>query len=246
MHGDRLFGLAKRICGQEQEAQDLVQETFVAAWRKWDQFAGRADPVVWLYTIARHACQRMHRKRSGEPQQLESLDAPGLFGQPMVSVVPSGVDEFDDHVRREQQDLVGAAIASLPEDFRMALVLKDIVGFSVAEVASVLDIKEATVKTRVHRARMRLRDLLATGLPKRALPQPAYSRQVCMDLLKAKQDSLDRGVPMPNANEIICDRCKAVFSTLDLTVDVCGRLADEGMPERIRGSLLRELQSVAD
>ena len=243
LHGDRLFGLARRICGQVEEAQDLVQETFVQAWRKWEQFAGRSDPVVWLYTIARHACQRMHRKRSGEPQQLESLDAPNLFGQPRLAIAPSGADEFDEHARRELQEALGVAITALPEDFRMAIVLKDIVGFSVAEVASILDIKTATVKTRVHRARMRLRDAIAAGLPQQELPPPAYSRQVCMDLLKAKQESLDRGVEMPNADAIICDRCRAVFSTLDLTKDVCGRIADDGMPEQLRSMLLRELQA---
>ena len=246
LHGDRLFALARRICGHAEEAQDLVQETFVQAWRKWDQFAGRSDPVVWLYTIARHACQRMHRKRSGEPAKIESLDAPNLFGQSRMAIVPSGIDEFDDHVRREQRDAVGAAITALPEEFRMALVLKDIVGFSVAEVASILDLKQATVKTRVHRARMRLRDVIARGLPQRELPPAAYSRQVCLDLLKAKQDSLDRGVPMPNADEIICDRCQAVFSTLDLTHDVCGRIADDRMSERMRAVLLQELQTAGD
>ena len=74
LHGGRLLGLGQRICGTPEEAEDLVQEIFVQAWRKWDQFDGRSDPFVWLYTIARRICQRMHRKRAGEPERLESLD----------------------------------------------------------------------------------------------------------------------------------------------------------------------------
>lgn len=245
LHGDRLYGLARRICGEGDKAQDLVQETFVQAWRSWDSFEGRSDPAVWLYTIARHACQRMNRRRAGEPERIESLDEVGPFGQPRVAVVPSGDDAFSAQVRREQVEALGHAITALPEEFRMALVLKDIVGFSVAEVARILDVKEATVKTRVHRARMRLRDALADGLPQQELPPPAYSRQVCLDLLKAKQDAMDRGVQMPDGDAIVCERCRAVFATLDLTKDVCGRLDQGGMPGKMRELLLRQLQAAS-
>lgn len=242
LQGDRLYGLARRFCGNPDEAQDLVQEVFVQAWRKWDQFGGRSDPIVWLYTIARRACQRMHRRRAGEPDHFEHLDEPGAFAEAEVAVVPSGTDPFDEEVRREQREAVGAAITALPDDFRMPLVLKEIVGLPVADVARILDLKEGTVKTRLHRARLRLRDALAEGLPKAALPPPAYTKQVCLDLLKAKQDSLDRGVEMPDAEGIICERCQAVFSTLDLAQDVCGRLGEEGMPAEVRALLDRELR----
>ena len=102
-HGDRLYSLASRLCGAPEQAQDLVQETFLRAWRSWDTFEGRNDPKVWLFTIARHTCQRLHRRRSGEPQKLESLDEIGPFGEPRVAVLPSGFDAFDEVVRREQQ-----------------------------------------------------------------------------------------------------------------------------------------------
>lgn len=245
LHGDRLYGLARRLCGTPEQAQDVVQETFVQAWRAWDQFAGRSDPIVWLYTIARHACQRLHRPRSGAPQQLASLDEPGPFGEPLVAVVPGGDDTMDEVLRRERIDAVGAAITELPDEFRLPLILKDVVGFSLADVAQVLDIKEATAKTRVHRARLRLRDVLAEGLPKRALPPPAYSRQVCLDLLRTKLDCIDRGVPMPNADEIVCERCRAVFATLDLTADVCQRLTRETMPEPLRAALAQQFAGAA-
>ena len=193
------------------------------AWRKWEQFDGRSDPIVWLYTIARRTCQRLHRKRAGQPDRIESLDVLLPFGDADMAVVPDDDTALGGQIRREQREAVEQAIAALPDDFRMALILKDIVGFSVQEVAEVLDVKPATVKTRVHRARLLLRRALEGELPRRELPPPAYSKQVCMDLLQAKQDSMDRGVAMPNADAIICDRCEAVFKTLDLTRDVCGR-----------------------
>ncbi|MCB9890961.1 MAG: RNA polymerase sigma factor [Planctomycetes bacterium] len=238
MHGGRIYGLARRLCGNPEEADDLVQEVFLQAWRKWHQFRGDADPRIWLFTIARHACQRMHRKRSGEPDRLDSLDELLPFGQPRIAVIPSDVDELDQHVRRDQQELVGRAITTLPPDFRMALILKDIVGFSVEEVSEILGIPQNTVKTRVHRARLKVRDALADGLPKRELPEPAYSKQVCLDLLDAKQEALDRGTQMPNADEIICERCLAVFATLDLSTDVCRALrAHDVIPAELRQKL---------
>ena len=66
-HGGRLYGLGLKLCGNPADAEDLVQEVFLQAFRKWHQFEGRSDPSSWLYTIGARACQRMHRRRSGEP-----------------------------------------------------------------------------------------------------------------------------------------------------------------------------------
>lgn len=240
-HGDRLYGLASRLCGAPEQAQDLVQETFLRAWQSWHTFAGHSDPKVWLFTIARHTCQRLNRHRAGQPSRIASLDEAGPFQEPRIAVLPSDFDAFDEVVRREQTAALQAAILQLPDEFRLPLVLKDVVGFSVAEVAEVLDLEAATVKTRVHRARLRLRDALAEGLPHRELPPPAYSRQVCLDLLRTKQDCLDRGVPMPNGDQLVCERCRAVFATLDLTRDVCATMAADGMPPAVRALLRSRL-----
>lgn len=242
LYGGRLHALARQVCGCAEDAQDIVQETFVQAWRKWDQFDGRSDPIYWLFTIARRTCQRMRRRRAGQPDRMESLDDLLPFGEPRIAVVPAESDTIDEQMRREQREAVGAAITALPSEFRMALVLKDIVGFSVEEVARVLDVKPATVKTRVHRARLRLRKALESGLPHEALPPPAYSQQVCLDLLHAKQHSLDRGVEMPNANEIICERCQAVFATMDLTKNVCSTLGDGELPPAVRELLIENIK----
>lgn len=74
-HGARLYRLGLRFCGSADEAQDLVQEVFLQAFRKWDQFDGRSAPATWLYTIAARRCQRRHRRRAGEPRSLLSLSS---------------------------------------------------------------------------------------------------------------------------------------------------------------------------
>ena len=95
LYGGRLHALGRQICGCAEDAQDLVQEIFVQAWRKWDQFDGRSDPIYWLFTIARRTCQRMHRKRAGEPERMQSLDDLLPFGEARIAVVPGEDDAFD-------------------------------------------------------------------------------------------------------------------------------------------------------
>ena len=68
--GRKMYGLALKLCGNQAEAEDLVQDTFLQAYRKWDQFEGRSEPTSWLYTIASRLSRRRQRTRSGEPQRL--------------------------------------------------------------------------------------------------------------------------------------------------------------------------------
>lgn len=249
-HGDKLFALGLRFCGDRTDAEDMVQETFLQAWKSWESFQGASSASTWLYTIASRACQRLHRKRAGEPERLVSLDAPhgedgAGFAEGLsmeaggMGVVPTEGDPLAESIRAESRVAVQAAICDLPLEFRMPLVLKEIVGFSVREIAHIMATPEATVKTRLHRSRLRLRDALATGLPRREVPEPTFSRQVCLDLLHAKQETLDRGEPFAFPGEIVCTRCAEYFATLDLTSDLCRELAHGELPDGLRRKLLR-------
>lgn len=236
-HGGRLHAIATRLCRSREDAADLVQETFLQAFRKWHQFAGDADPVSWLYTIAARQCRRMHRRRSGQPKEVLPLDEESPFAAPRVATI----DGIDAGARAEMRERLEEAIARLPAAFRMSLVLRDVVGLPVEDVARVLGVTATTVRTRVHRARLRLRAALARGLPKRPLPKAAYARAVCLDLLRAKQHALDAGVPMPGGDQVVCERCRAVFATLDFAQDVCRTLADGKLPESLQRQILKKL-----
>lgn len=237
--GGRLFSLALRFCGSREEAEDLVQETFLQAYRNWSQFQGRSSAATWLYTIASRLCQRMHRKRAGEPDRLESMDESLPFDEARIHVVPGDNNSpLAEQIRSEGRRRVEAAIASLPDDFRMPLVLKEILGFSVADVAAILDLKAATVKTRLHRARLRLRKALEDALPTEEVPPAAYSKQVCLDLLHAKQEALDHGTSFAFPDNVVCERCAEIFATLDLTRDLCGDLGRGALPDTLRRELL--------
>lgn len=250
-HGGRLYGLGLKLCGNPEDARDLVQEIFLHAYRKWDQFEGRSDPSTWLYTIGARACQRMNRRKSGEPVRIEPLSRLLPSGEETIPDLPergvaagAGADgrpdgPLEDQVRREAREAIDRSLAALPPDFRLTLVLKDIAELSVAEVARVLGIKEATVKTRVHRARLLLRRELARVLPRRRpSEEPSHERTVCLDLLRGKQEALDRGAPFPVPTESLCERCRALFATLDLARDTCREVAAGRLPDELREMLL--------
>lgn len=243
LHGSQIYGLGLRMCGNPDDAQDLLQDVFLLAFRKWHQFEGRSSPSTWLYTIAARVCQRTRRLRAGQPRELQSMSALLPSGEEGVLDVPSEGDTPQDVLERaETRALVGEAIAALPPRFRLPLILKDLMDLSIGEIAETLGVKEATVKTRLHRARLFAAKELARGLPKRPAPPPDHERALCLDLLHAKQEALDRGVRFPVTQEELCVRCRSLFITLDLTQEACRQLGRGELPEPVRRAVLAEMR----
>lgn len=238
-HAPKIHGLALRYCGNPADADEIVQDTFLQAFRKWDQFRGDADPATWLYTIAVRACKKRKRRRAGEPARLGSLESLAPFRGDTISRIGSNPETpLTANIRHEGEEALREAIARLPAPFRLAVVLRDMLDLSTEQAAGVLGIKPQTVKTRVHRARLMLRDALTRTLPQRKAPAPLYDRRVCLDLLRAKLDSMDENRDFPVSDEIICDRCKGVFKELDLTRGTCAALVEGEIPAALRGKIL--------
>ena len=223
-----------------------MQEVFLQAFRAWGSFRGESSETTWLYRIAVRACGRMRRKRAGEPERIGSLDELLPFGEMRIAAVASEQEEaVERSIRAEALERVEGAIAGLPDEFRVPLVLKELAGLSVPEVASVLDLAEGTVRSRVHRARLKLRAAADGAIPRAPgeAPPPAYPERTCLDLLDAKQAALDRGVAFDES--VICDRCRSVFASLDLTHEVCRELGDGPAPAELRGRLEARLAEAA-
>jgi RNA polymerase sigma-70 factor (ECF subfamily) len=244
--GDKIFGFSMKFCGNREDAEDLVQETFLQAFRKWDQFQGRSSPSSWLYTIAARGCQRMRRKHAGEPAWIDSLDEELPSGLALVAKLPSKDDgPLDEELRREAVEVVDRALSRLPVDFRLALVLKEIAELSLREIAEILDIKEATVKTRVHRGRLALRAALAEQLGEAGNESEAsedHPQQICLDLLRSKMEAMDHGVEFPVRPEDLCDRCKAFVESLDVTAEACRWVQGGELSDALRQRLTEEFE----
>jgi RNA polymerase sigma-70 factor (ECF subfamily) len=242
-YGDRIYRMGLHLCDTPQDAEDMVQETFVRALKSWERFEGRSSPYTWLHTIAARVCARQHRRRAGEPSHVESLDRLLPSGDERLVAVPiADESELTEQVRTEVEDRVRRCTAALPLHFQLPLVLKDLFDFSTTEVAEILGIKEGTVRTRVYRARMRLRRDLAQALPTRECSGVDHPKRICLDLLFAKQEALDHGVPFPLPQQELCERCHSVFATLDLTQKVFQKLHEDGALSReVRRALREEL-----
>ena len=158
-HVDRMYRFAQRLCGSPEDAKDLVQETFLSAYRSLKDFRGESSVSTWLYTIAAHACQRMRRKRKGEPERELSLDAliPTADGDMPLQVPGEDLSPQERLEYKELRHSLFSAVHQLPKKYRMVLVLRDMEGLSAREVGAVMGLTERAVKSRLHRARLFVR-----------------------------------------------------------------------------------------
>ena len=153
-HATRLYNLASRMMGAHGDADDLLQDIFLLAYRKLGSFRGESSLGTWLYRLAMNHCLDVLRNRQTRMgQQTDSLDEPDA--PPVASPVPlvGAVSRID----------LERAIESLPPACRAAFLLHDVEGFGHQEVGTMLGISEGTSKSQVHKARMRIRWYLAHG-----------------------------------------------------------------------------------
>lgn len=148
-HRDRLWAVALRTTGDPEEAADALQDALISAYRRASQFRGDSAVTTWLHRIVVNASLDRLRRRGVRaaaplPDDLDTLPGAAV------------ADPVDPIARREVQLLVTAALASLPDDQREAVLLVDVEGWSVQEAAAQLGIPEGTVKSRCFRARARL------------------------------------------------------------------------------------------
>jgi RNA polymerase sigma-70 factor (ECF subfamily) len=237
-HGPKLYALGLNICRSREEAEDLVQDVFVQAFRKWPQFRGESSPMSWLYTIAARTCRRRHRRRAGEPRRVIRLSDVTPFTESRTADRPDTAAG-----RAEARERVQSAIAGLPAEYRLPLIFKDVLELSVGDAAAALGLKEATLKTRTHRARLALRKAMLRGRATRPAPPPIYDRTVCLDLLGAQLAAQDRGRGFPIGREVLCERCRGVFSELNEAQSACAELARGNLPAGVRRAILTHIRA---
>ena len=160
-HSPGVYRVARRLMPTERDAEEVVQETFLSAFKAIDRFAGHAGLSTWLYRIAHNAA--LMRLRRGEPESV-SVDAPALDAD--TAIVPRQLFDWcclpeSDYDTAEARQELEAAIHALPEKLRAVFVLRELEGLSTEATAAALDLSLEVVKTRLHRARLWLRERLA-------------------------------------------------------------------------------------
>jgi len=161
-YSGRLFNFGLKMCNDAQDAEDLVQDTFLNVMRYLKEFRFETKFRNWLYRVATSVCIKKRRRSKFAPERELSLEEfaanesktasdspPDWAGQPLEKIL-----------NLELAETLKDAIVKLPEKYRLVLVLRDMEGFSTAEAAQILNLSETNVKVRLHRARLFLREEL--------------------------------------------------------------------------------------
>src|SRR5438309_8768425 len=158
-----LYSAALRMTRNPSDAEDLVQETYLKAYRAFGSFQEGTNLKAWLYRILTNTFINSYRARRRRPEQTELDDVEELYlyrrlgGLEAVSAGRSAEEEVLEHFTEAE---VKEAVESLPEQFRMAVLLADVEGFSYKEIADILEIPIGTVMSRLHRGRKLLQKRL--------------------------------------------------------------------------------------
>jgi RNA polymerase sigma-70 factor (ECF subfamily) len=163
-HLDAVYRFAMRLSGSPDDAEDLVQDTFLRAFRAWDQYTPGTNAKSWLFTICRNVFLR-RRERTQRHDEIVSTQVT-RSGQgsaspanPLWATLESADPEGDFFASIVDERII-AAIEELPEEYRTAVVLSDVEGLGYAEIAELMDVPVGTVKSRLFRGRRRLQQVL--------------------------------------------------------------------------------------
>ena len=160
---DRLFNTTYRLCGNYQDACELTQEAFLRALRSISKFRGEAKFYTWLFRIAVNLV-RSHQRRAGRRRvsSLDSGDGTMAAASQAASLLGNnGANPAERAMQAERNGKVIAGLGQLAQEYRTAIVLRDVEGLDYQQMAEILNVPVGTVKSRVHRGRLALRELLS-------------------------------------------------------------------------------------
>ncbi len=160
----KLYNFGMRMCRDTRDTEDMVQDTFINVFKYLKDFRYETKFKNWLYRIATSTCLKKKRKSKFAPERELSLDdfIPDEKAEIRVQVPGWASIPLDQLLNEELSAVINEGVASLPEKYRLVLVLRDMEGFSTAEAAQVLGLTTENIKVRLHRARLFLREKLKT------------------------------------------------------------------------------------
>ncbi len=266
---DTVFSFSLKVCGQREDAEDTMQEVLLKSVPYLPRFNSPQALSVWLYKVAKNRCLMSRRRSKFAPQrelaleelmpdrqELQSLAGGNLAGE-------NGDSPEKSLLRGERAQWLRDAILRLPPPYRLILVLHDMEELSDQEVAKITGLRPGTVRVRLHRARLYLRNELARrgafqAASGRRRPRPLSPAEQkpgrCRELFAALSDYLDEKLDDSMCDKIEkhmgdCRPCQAFLATLEQTIAQCRQTPsacpDRRKAEKLRQALLAQFQKPA-
>jgi RNA polymerase sigma-70 factor (ECF subfamily) len=238
-----IYRIGLRMCRDPEDAKEILQETLLAAARTLGEFRGEAAVGTWLYTIARSFCIKMRRKHGRAATAFGTDD-----GEDEIAAVrdPRALPD-DAAADRQVGEVLERAIAELAPMYRDVLVLRDVEGLTAPEVAAALGIGVDAVKSRLHRARVSVRDKVAPFLEQAA---PPSATATCPDVLHLYSQRMEGEVSADLCAELEkhvagCGHCSAACDTLRRTLSLCKAAgSDAPVPDRVQASVRKAVREM--
>lgn len=224
-HEKQVYRFGLRMCGNEDDARDVLQETLLAAFRGIGEFRGDARLSTWLFQIARSFCSKSRRRAAGEPARLEELDAPEARAVASEEEAPDARAHAAEIGR-----VLQTALALLPEQSREVVVLRDVEGLPAEEAAQILGVEVGALKSRLHRARLELRGRL-TELLEENVPGAPPCPELAAELAAYAGADIDQATcAAVEAHLGRCPTCSRSCEQLKRTVSLCQALPGDRVP----------------
>jgi RNA polymerase sigma-70 factor, ECF subfamily len=243
-----VFSFSMKMCGNREDAEDTMQETLLKAALHLPSFSSPKALAVWLYKVAKNQCLMSRRKSKFAPRQQLSLEVLMPDAQDLERMAGGGNAPAPDRIllREENAEQLQRAMLKLPPDYRLLVVLHDMEELSTEEVARIIGLQEGTVRVRLHRARLLLRNALTgKASPPRHSPRLGTCKKLFLELSNYLNDELDQSLCTKLERHLSgCDACKNFLESLQSTVSLLRRHKPPALtPEaarQVRAAILAE------
>jgi RNA polymerase sigma-70 factor (ECF subfamily) len=243
-YSPKIYRFGLKMCRDEEDAREVVQDTLLAAARNMRDFRGDSSLSTWLYTIARSYCIKRRRRAVGEPKTLESIH------DLRAELTPELVEQRGPEERaaaRQIERAVQDAIEALDPMYREVLILRDVEGLTAPEVGKVLGLTIEAVKSRLHRARAAVRERVAPLLA----PEPAAASETpCPDVVELLSRHMEDDVSPEVCKEmeehvVGCPRCAARCESLRDVLRLC-QAPEPDVPPDVQARVRSQMRAVLD
>jgi len=260
-----IYSFSMKVCGHPEDAEDNMQEVLYRSLKHLSRIQNPQALAVWLYTVTRNRCWRMRRKGANAPLQTLSLDELMPDEAELGRLLKDASEGPEDNLlHAEQNQMLHQAILRIPPTLRIVLVLHDMEELPTEQVAQILDLKQGTVRIRLHRARLAVRKEMseilgavvepanhsgAKGIRSRRAGSKGEKRPAeCRDLFANLSEYLDGRVEPLSCDQMrihieACPSCVAFLHSLRIAIDRCRSIempCDPAVAGRLRAILTRE------